>query len=134
MSPRFRLVVASAAVLVGLLPLFAHAQVTGDPPFQRPDAIVDLRTRAGADLLQATWRFHEARIIPGTNRAPGPDLRASGAPVSTQELEPRAGAADFDDRTWERVDPPSLENRRMTALLASTTSSVIAPVVPLGTQ
>jgi gluconolactonase len=111
-SARFRLLVASAAVLVGLLPLLARAQITGDPPFQRPDAIVDLRTRTGADLLKATWRFHEARIVPGTNRAPGPDLRASGAPVSTQDLEPRAGAADFDDRAWERVDPPALEARR----------------------
>ena len=89
MSGRFRLVVASAAVLAGLLPLLARAQVTGDPPFQRPDAIVDLRTHDGAGLVKATWKFHEARIVSGTNRAPGPDLRASGAPVATQDLEPR---------------------------------------------
>ncbi|HZW91271.1 MAG TPA: hypothetical protein VFF12_19485, partial [Myxococcaceae bacterium] len=112
MSPRLRWVVASAALLAGLLPLLSRAQVTGDPPFQRPDAIVDLRTRSGADLVKATWRFHEARIVPGTNRAPGPDLRASGAPVKTLDLEPRAGAADFDDRSWEVVDPPGLETRR----------------------
>ena len=112
MSGRVRWVVASAALLAGLLPLLGRAQVTGDPPFQRPDAIVDLRTRTGADLVKATWRFHEARVVPGTNRAPGPDLRASGAPVQTLDLEPRAGAADFDDRGWEVVDPPALEARR----------------------
>ena len=112
MSGRLRWVVASAALLSGLLPLLARAQVSGDPPFQRPDAIVDLRTRAGADLTKATWRFREARIVPGTNRAVGPDLRASGAPVETLDLEPRAGAADFDDRGWELVDPPGLETRR----------------------
>lgn len=112
MSGRFRLVVASAALLAGLLPLLARAQVTGDPPFQRPDAIIDLRTREGAGLVKATWRFHEARLVPGTNRAPGPDLRASGAPVKTLDLEPRAGAVDFDDRSWEVVDPPALEARR----------------------
>jgi len=111
-SARFRLVIASAAVLVGLLPLIARAQVTGDPPFQRPDAIVDLRTRDGAGLVKASWKFHEARIVAGTNRAPGADLRASGAPVETQDLEPRAGAADFDDRGWAVVDPPALEARR----------------------
>ena len=112
MSARFRLLVASGALLVGLLPLLARAQVTGDAPFQRPDAIVDLRTHAGADLVKASWRFHEARIVPGTNRAPGSDLRASGSPVPTQDLEPRAGTVDFDDRTWERIDPPALEARR----------------------
>ena len=54
MSGRFRLAIASAAVLVGLLPLLARAQVTGDPPFQRPDAIVDLRTRDGAGLVKGS--------------------------------------------------------------------------------
>ncbi len=112
MNARLRWVVASAALLAGLLPLLARAQVSGDPPFQRPDAIVDLRTRAGASLVKATWRFSEARVVPGTNRAPGPDLRASGAPVKTLDLEPRAEAADFDDRGWELVDPPALEARR----------------------
>jgi len=105
-------VVASAALLAGLLPLLARAQVSGDPPFQRPDAIVDLRTRAGTALVNATWRYSEARVVQGTNRAPGPDLRASGAPVKTLDLEPRAEAADFDDRSWELVDPPALEARR----------------------
>ena len=112
MSSRLRWSVASAALLVGLLPLLARGQVTGDPPFQRPDAIVDLRTRAGAELVLARWRFREARIVAGNNRAPGPDLRASGAPVKTLDLEPRAGSAVFDDRGWEVVDPPALEARR----------------------
>ena len=112
MSPPLRWVVASAALLTGLLPLLARAQVTGDPPFQRPDAIVDLRTRAGAELVQGVWRFHEAQVVPGTNRAPGPDLRPSGTPVKTLDLEPRAGVAAFDDSGWERIDPPALEARR----------------------
>jgi len=111
-SPPLRWVVASAALLTGLLPLLARAQVTGDPPFQRPDAIVDLRTRAGTELVQGVWRFHEAQVVPGTNRAPGPDLRPSGTPVKTLDLEPRAGVAAFDDSGWERIDPPALEARR----------------------
>ena len=112
MSPPLRWVAASAALLTGLLPLLARAQVTGDPPFQRPDAIVDLRTRAGTELVQGVWRFHEAQVVPGTNRAPGPDLRPSGTPVKTLDLEPRAGVAAFDDSGWERIDPPALEARR----------------------
>jgi gluconolactonase len=111
-SGRLRAVIAAGALLAGLLPLLARAQVTGDPPFQRPDAIVDLRTRAGAGIVQGTWRWREARLVPSTNRAPGPDLRPSGAPVQTLDLEPRAGQADFDDSSWELVDPPALEARR----------------------
>ena len=112
MTLRFRALLVAAALLAGLLPLLARAQVTGDPPFQRAEAIVDLRTRAGVALLGGTWRWHEAHLVPGTNRAPGPDLRASGAPVKAFELEPRAGAAEFDDSRWEVIDPPALERRR----------------------
>jgi len=111
-SGRLRAVIAAGALLAGLLPLLARAQVTGDPPFQRPDAIVDLRTRAGAGLVQGTWRWREARFVPSTNRGPGSDLRPSGAPVHTLDLEPRAGQADFDDSSWEVVDPPAVEARR----------------------
>jgi gluconolactonase len=111
-SGPLRAVIAAGALLAGLLPLLARAQVTGDPPFQRPDAIVDLRTRAGAGLVQGTWRWREARFVPSTNRAPGSDLRPSGAPVHTLDLEPRAGQADFDDSSWEVVDPPAVEARR----------------------
>jgi gluconolactonase len=112
MTLRFRALLVVAALLAGLLPLLARAQVTGDPPFQRAEAIVDLRTRAGVDLVGGSWRWHEAHLVPGTNHAPGPDLRPSGAPVKAFELEPRAGGADFDDSRWEVIDPPTLESRR----------------------
>jgi gluconolactonase len=131
---------AAGALLAGLLPLLARAQVTGDPPFQRPDSIVDLRTRAGAGMVQGTWRWHEARLVPSTNRAPGPDLHPSGAPVQTLDLEPRAGLIDFDDSRWEMVDPPAVEARRGPGKvsfgwyrLAFTVPERVGPVLVAGT-
>jgi len=109
MSRWLRAVVAAAALLAGLLPLFARAQVNGDPPWGRPDAIVDLRTPAGVELLQGAWRYHDARLVQVTGRAPGKDLRPSGGPVSTFDIDPRP---DADASRWPVVAPPALEDRR----------------------
>src|SRR5262249_21398815 len=48
----------------------------------------------------------------GKHGGAGTATRPPGPPVNTLDLEPRAGAADFDDRGWELVDPPGLEARR----------------------
>ena len=45
-----------------------------------PDAVVDLRKKAGADLLAAQWRFRETKISETRFREPGPDLGPSGEP------------------------------------------------------
>jgi gluconolactonase len=34
------------------------------------------------------------------HRAPGPDLRASGAPVKALDISPKAGGIEFDDSRW----------------------------------
>jgi hypothetical protein len=84
----------------------------------KPDAIVDLRTRDGAALLNATWRFHPADIVEVDHRAPGGDLKASGGPIRTHNLSPLASAKDFDDSGWDEVDPTTLETRRGTGRLS----------------
>jgi gluconolactonase len=84
----------------------------------RPDALVDLRTAAGAALVRGTWRWHEARIVEIDSQGPGPDLRASGAALRTHDLTPAAGAAGFDDAGWEAIAPESLEARRGTGRLS----------------
>jgi gluconolactonase len=90
----------------------AHGQVTADAPAGRPDAIVDLRTPEGVALLGATWRYSDARIIETSHRAPGADLRPSGATVRTHDIAPRAGQRDFDDSRWSVLDASALEGRR----------------------
>jgi len=84
----------------------------------RPDAIVDLRTREGVDLVKGQWRYRDAQIVEVDARAPGADLRPSGPPIRTHDSAPRAGARDYDDSTWMALDPTALEGRRGTGRLS----------------
>jgi gluconolactonase len=96
----------------------AAAQVTQDVLGKRPDAVVDLRTSEGAQLVRGTWRYSDAAIVEVDHRAPGPDLKPSGAPTRTYDITPHAGAVDFDDSSWESIDAGSLEQRRSKGRLA----------------
>jgi gluconolactonase len=96
----------------------ATAQVTGDVPTTRPDAIVDLAADPGAALVRAQWRYSDARLVEVEHRAPGPDLRASGAPNRTYDVAPHAGAADFDDSSWLAIRPQDVEARRTNGRLS----------------
>ncbi len=95
----------------------AVAQVTADAPAVRPDAIVDLMTNEGVALIKGQWRYSDSRIVQVAHHRPGPDLGPSGPPNMTYDYEPHAGAADFDDSTWEALRPPQLEERRSTGRL-----------------
>ena len=85
-----------------------------EPPYGRPDAVVDLRTRAGVELVKGQWKYSDVRIVETDFRAPGPDLKASGKPIKTYDYSPHAGVADFDDSQWETLEPTTLEARRST--------------------
>ncbi len=102
---------ALLVVTVAVAPI--HAQTTGDAPAGwRPEAIVDLRTPEGARLVRGEWRYRDAQIVQVDFRAPGPDLKPSGAPNRTYDISPHAGGADFDDSGWPVIDPAALEARR----------------------
>jgi gluconolactonase len=88
------------------------AQVTADAPARRPAAIVDLRSTEQAALVGAVWRYRDVAIIPAAHRAAGADLKPTGAPTSTFDIEPRGGAALFEDVRWATISPASLEQRR----------------------
>lgn len=85
-------------------------------------AIVDLRTEAGVELVNTEWKFRAAKFVNTKFNAPGPsendplDLYPTGKRINTQALDVNAGAADFDDRNWETLDPTTLEERRGTGL------------------
>jgi gluconolactonase len=93
------------------------AQVTSDAPAGRPDAIVNLATAEGMQLVKGQWRYSDARVVEVEHRSPGPDLKPSGPPNRTYDITPKAGAADFDDSSWEAIDGPGLEQRRSTGRL-----------------
>lgn len=107
-----------ALALLGFAPARAHAQAAPDVPAALPAAVVDLRTDAGAKVVQAEWRYRDVDIVQVAHRDPGPDLRASGAPNRTNDISPHAQATDFDDSHWEVVRPAELERRRSHGRLA----------------
>lgn len=107
-------------VVAATLALFSqasYAQVTGDAPGVRPDAIVDLKTDEGIALVKGQWRYHNVKVIDVDHLSPGADLAPSGPPNRTQDIDIHAGAADFDDSTWEQIRPVQLEERRSTGRL-----------------
>jgi len=104
-------------ILSGVLCAVAvsSAQTVQDPPFGRPDAVVDLGSRGGVQLVQGQWRYHDVNIIDSDSRAVGPDLKPSGAPTKTYDYSPHAGIANFDDSAWEPIEATTLDQRRSTA-------------------
>src|SRR6516225_12079897 len=82
------------------------------PPYGRPDATIDLRTKEGKELVKGVWRYSDVKIVETDFRAPGPDLKPSGRPTKTYDYAPHAGAVDFDDSQWEVLDSATLEARR----------------------
>ncbi len=100
------------------------AQESVELAMGRPDAVVDLRTREGVDLLSTLWRYSDARIVDVDFNAPGPKgqdklkLYPTGESIKTNDIAPKAGGADFDDSQWQVLDPLSLEDRRGTGRLS----------------
>jgi gluconolactonase len=95
----------------------ASGHTVMDPPAGRPDAIIDLGSREGVELVHGRWRYSDTRIVEVDARGPGPDLKPSGARIKTYDYLPKAGGAEFDDSGWEVLDPATLEQRRSTGKL-----------------
>src|SRR5229473_1428287 len=104
-----------ALVLLLLSPVRAGALTIQDPPVGRPDAVVDLASREGAQLVKGHWRYHDVKIVDADSRAVGPDLKPSGAPTKTYDYAPHAGVAEVDDSQWEVIDATTLDQRRSTS-------------------
>lgn len=115
MTPgRGALATACAALLLAGAPS-AGGRIATDRP---PVAIVDLSTAEGVRLVKGQWRYSDARVVEVDSKGPGADLRASGAPLRALDVQPHAGAADFDDSAWQVLDPPALDARRGNGRLA----------------
>jgi len=100
------------AVVYIALAGFAPAQSVMDPPFGRPDAVIDLATKEGAGAVKGNWRYSNVKIVEVNAKGPGPDLKPSGSPIKTYDYEPHAGQAGFDDSGWQSIDPRTLDARR----------------------
>jgi gluconolactonase len=97
--------------ILALAPL-ALAQAPQDPPAGPPEKTVDLATADGLAAVSGQWRTHEARLVETDFPGPGPDGQPGGPLAKTHDVEPTAGAADFDDSKWEVVAPTALTSRR----------------------
>src|SRR5215813_11625083 len=118
MNMNNRQALSNALRVIGTLLLCATAipaQSIQDPPFGRPDAVVDLASHEGVQVVGGQWRYHDVKIVDADSRAVGADLKPSGAPIRTYDYTPHAGSADFDDSQWEAIDATTLDHRRSTA-------------------
>jgi gluconolactonase len=118
MSARGVTAVALVAIVTAPALSWAQPRALGTVADRKPDAVVDLRTVEGARLVQGTWRYRDGEIVPVDFRGPGADRRPSGAPVRTFDIEPRAGARDFDDHAWATIAADQLDARRTNGRLS----------------
>lgn len=122
----FHTLVGKLRITAGFLLLSsaAIAQESVELSLDKPSAIVDLKTNEGVSLVKGEWRYMDAQIIDRDFKAPGPSvddklaLYPTGKPIKTHDISPKAGAKDFNDSQWEKLDPTSLELRRGTGLLS----------------
>ena len=81
---RWSMIVLAAITMSGQL---SYAQVTGDAPGVRPDAIVDLKTEEGIGLVKGQWLYSNVKVIDVDHHSPGIDLAPSGPPNRTQDID-----------------------------------------------
>jgi len=79
-----------------------------------PDAMVDLNTDAGVELVRGQWRYHDAEVVTVAFRSVGEDLNPTGPANQTYDIVPHAQIMDFDDSGWEIVPATDLDGRRGT--------------------
>jgi sugar lactone lactonase YvrE len=110
----------AAAFIFGALVFLAGralAETNADAPIGKPDAVIDLATKEGVDLVKSQWRYSDTKIIQVDFKAAGTDKQPTGKPIKTYDFAPHAGVADFDDSKWEKIDPTTLDARRSTGRL-----------------
>ena len=98
------LMVAATGGAVALSLLGARALAQGkDPLKDKPDATVNLATKEGVDLVKGGWRYRDVEI------------KTVDAAKKVYNYEPHANQAakpDYDDSSWELLDPTTLNKPR----------------------
>ena len=103
--------IVGTLLIAGLVSI-AGAQTIPYLPTGKPEAAVDLQTVDGVRLVKSQWRYSDTKIVEVDFTGPGPDGQPTGAKVKTYDYEPHAGGVDFDDSTWEAIEPTTLSKRR----------------------
>ena len=100
-----------------LFTLFVSLVVTSgvlaqDVPSGTPAASIDLATAEGTNLVKGEWRYSDTKIVEVDFNSVGADNQPTGPSVKTYDYTPKAGGADFDDSTWQKVAGTDLQKRR----------------------
>lgn len=75
-------------------------------PSGTPAHTVDVMTADGVAVFGAQWRNMDARIVEG------PPRPNAGPWNVSYDLQPKAGAAGFDDSAWPAIEAKALADRR----------------------
>jgi gluconolactonase len=86
------------------------ARLPGPPELLpgKPDAIIDLQSREGMELLDAEWRYSDCTVEEidfVAVGAPDDPLGPGGPPNRTYDVLPHAEGVDFDDSDWRVLAP-----------------------------
>ncbi len=102
----------AAIAVAGLSAALAAAPSAVRGPIEgRPDAIVDLNTSEGLQLVGGTWQVRETTLTPARFLRPAADLSPTGAPVSTFDVVDKPGTAAFDRAPWSDLEAGGLQTR-----------------------
>jgi gluconolactonase len=69
------------------------------------DVTIDLTTPEGVAAVRGVWRYSDARLI---------EVASPSGVGTAYDYTPHAGGAEFDDSTWQILDPSSLGHPRST--------------------
>ncbi len=108
MKLQLELLSIGAILAIILSAVMAFAELPGGSPL----ATIDLTTTDGVHTVNGQWRYSDTKIIEVPFKAAGSDGQPTGAAVKTYDYTPHAGAGDYDDSSWEILDPASLNKRR----------------------
>jgi gluconolactonase len=81
-------------------------------PAGTPDAVIDLATDAGAQSVNGQWRYSDVKIVETNFKAAGADGQPGAIANTTYDITPKAGDADFNDASWEKIGATTLSKRR----------------------
>jgi len=99
------------------------AQETRQLAVDKPQAIADLKTEAGAALVDARWYVQPAHIVDTDFKLPGASvgdlmlLYPTGTSIKTHTIHPQINAVDFD-KNFMAINPTSLEMREGMGLVS----------------
>src|SRR5438132_626944 len=89
MKSRNTLFVLTITFLLTLPANFVAGTPLDETPAQRkPEATIDLATKAGAQLVRGEWRYSDTKIVEVAFKAAGADGQPTGAPNNTYDVKP----------------------------------------------